>query len=122
MLELEVVPEHGLISDVVEFILGKSFVKSFSLTFRKFKYTCLVKQRGAPQTLFCTKGHLSSKGIVLLKLEIFLVDKEKKVEFKDDCFQFDEIFPGMHFSQAVATIQSLVGSVKGVQILYSDKV
>jgi len=49
MLELEVVPEHGLISDVVEFILG------------------------------------------------------------------------MHFSQAVATIQSLVGSVKGVQILYSDK-
>lgn len=29
---------------------------------------------------------------------------------------------GMHFSQAVATIQSLVGSVKGVQILYSDKV
>ena len=27
----------------------------------------------------------------------------------------------MHFSQAVATIQSLVGSVKGVQILYSDK-
>ena len=27
----------------------------------------------------------------------------------------------MHFSQAVATIQSLVGSVKSVQILYSDK-
>jgi len=49
MLELEVIPEHGLVSDVVEFLLG------------------------------------------------------------------------MHFSQAVATIQSLVGSVKGVQILYSDK-
>ena len=31
------------------------------------------------------------------------------------------IISGMHFSQAVATIQSLVGSVKGVQILYSDK-
>ena len=30
--------------------------------------------------------------------------------------------PGMHFSQAVASIQSMVGSVKGVQILYSDKV
>ena len=30
-------------------------------------------------------------------------------------------FAGMHFSQAVATVQSLVGSVKGVQILYSDK-
>ena len=28
----------------------------------------------------------------------------------------------MHFSHAVATIQSLVGSIKGVQILYSDKV
>ena len=28
----------------------------------------------------------------------------------------------MHFSQAVASIQSMVGSVKGVQILYSDKV
>ena len=55
MLELEVVPEHGLISDVVEFILGKSFVKSFSLTFRKFKYTCLVKQRGPPDT-FLYKG------------------------------------------------------------------
>jgi len=27
----------------------------------------------------------------------------------------------MHFSQAVASIQSMVGSVKGVQILYSDK-
>jgi len=49
MLELEVVPEHGLCSDTVEFILG------------------------------------------------------------------------MHFSHAVATIQSLVGSIKGVQILYSDK-
>ena len=36
---------------------------------------------------------------------------------------FDFFFVvGMHFSQAVATIQSLVGSVKGVQILYSDKV
>jgi hypothetical protein len=29
---------------------------------------------------------------------------------------------GMHFGHAVATVQSLVGSVKGVQILYSDKV
>ena len=29
---------------------------------------------------------------------------------------------GMHFSHAVAIIQSLVGSIKGVQILYSDKV
>lgn len=28
----------------------------------------------------------------------------------------------MHFSQAVASVQSMVGSVKGVQILYSDKV
>ena len=28
MLELEVVPEHGLISDVVEFILGKVFYKN----------------------------------------------------------------------------------------------
>ena len=35
---------------------------------------------------------------------------------------FLNFFLGMHFSQAVATIQSLVGSVKGVQILYSDKV
>ena len=26
----------------------------------------------------------------------------------------------MHFSHAVASIQSLVGSIKGVQILYSD--
>jgi hypothetical protein len=49
MLELEVIPEHGLTSDLVEFILG------------------------------------------------------------------------MHFGHAVATVQSLVGSVKGVQILYSDK-
>jgi len=32
-----------------------------------------------------------------------------------------EIILGMHFSHAVATIQSLVGSIKGVQILYSDK-
>ena len=121
MLELEVVPEHGLISDVVEFILGKSFVKSFSLTFRKFKYTCLVKQRGAPDT-FLYKGAPIIKRHCVVEIGNFLVDKEKKVEFKDDCFQFDEIFPGMHFSQAVATIQSLVGSVKGVQILYSDKV
>ena len=29
---------------------------------------------------------------------------------------------GMHFSHAVAIIQSLVGSIKGVQIMYSDKV
>jgi len=49
MLELEVIPEHGLVSDIVEYVLG------------------------------------------------------------------------MHFSQAVASIQSMVGSVKGVQILYSDK-
>jgi predicted oxidoreductase len=49
MHELEVIPEHGLISEVVEYVLG------------------------------------------------------------------------MHFSQAVASIQSMVGSVKGVQILYSDK-
>lgn len=49
MLELEVVPEHGLCSDTIEFVLG------------------------------------------------------------------------MHFSHAVAIIQSLVGSIKGVQILYSDK-
>jgi hypothetical protein len=27
----------------------------------------------------------------------------------------------MHFSQAVASIQSLVGLIKGVQIVYSDK-
>ena len=32
------------------------------------------------------------------------------------------LFLGMHFSHAVATIQALVGSIKGVQILYSDKV
>ena len=25
MLELEVIPEHGLVSDVVEFLLGKNF-------------------------------------------------------------------------------------------------
>ena len=49
MLDLEVIPEHGLVSDVIEFILG------------------------------------------------------------------------MHFSQAVASIQSLVGNIKGVQILYSDQ-
>lgn len=49
MLELEVIPEHGLTSDLVEFVLG------------------------------------------------------------------------MHFSHAVATVQSLKGSVKGVQIMYSDK-
>ncbi len=29
---------------------------------------------------------------------------------------------GMNFSHAVAAIQSLVGSVKGVQILYSERV
>ena len=92
MLELEVVPEHGLISDVVEFILGKSFVKSFSLTFRKFKYTCLVKQR-APQTLFCTQGHLSSKGIVLLKLEIFFcLTKKIKSNLKMIVFNLTEFF------------------------------
>jgi hypothetical protein len=28
----------------------------------------------------------------------------------------------MNFSHAVAAVQSLVGSVKGVQILYSEKV
>lgn len=27
MLELEVIPEHGLVSDVVEFILGKLVLK-----------------------------------------------------------------------------------------------
>ena len=36
-------------------------------------------------------------------------------------FSILALISGMHFSQAVATIQSLVGSVKGVQILYSDK-
>lgn len=30
--------------------------------------------------------------------------------------------PGMHFSQAVAIIQSQVGVIKGVQVLYSDTV
>jgi len=29
---------------------------------------------------------------------------------------------GMHFCQAVAIIQSQVGIIKGVQVLYSDKV
>lgn len=29
---------------------------------------------------------------------------------------------GMHFSQAVAIIQSQVGVIKGVQVLYSDVV
>lgn len=29
---------------------------------------------------------------------------------------------GMHFSQAVAIIQSQVGIIKGVQVLYSDTV
>lgn len=32
MLELEVVPEHGLISDVVEFILGKVFLKMLTIS------------------------------------------------------------------------------------------
>lgn len=29
---------------------------------------------------------------------------------------------GMHFCQAIAIIQSQVGIIKGVQVLYSDKV
>lgn len=29
---------------------------------------------------------------------------------------------GMHFSQAVAIIQSQVGVIKGVHVLYNDKV
>lgn len=29
---------------------------------------------------------------------------------------------GMHFSQAVAIIQSQIGSIKGVQVLYSETV
>lgn len=31
-------------------------------------------------------------------------------------------FVGMHFSQSVAIIQSQVGVIKGVQVLYSDTV
>lgn len=31
-------------------------------------------------------------------------------------------FSGMHFSQAVAIIQSQVGVIKGVQVLYSETV
>lgn len=32
------------------------------------------------------------------------------------------IISGMHFSQAVAIIQSQVGVIKGVHVLYNDKV
>ena len=79
--------------------------------------------KGGPPDTFLYKGAPIIKRHCVVEIgNFFLFDKENKVEFKDDCFQFDGIFPGMHFSQAVATIQSLVGSVKGVQILYSDKV
>ena len=40
MLELEVVPEHGLISDVVEFILGKvKNIDHFMIRFFIFGFT-----------------------------------------------------------------------------------
>lgn len=39
----------------------------------------------------------------------------------DDVLAFG-YFAGMHFSQAVAIIQSQVGIIKGVQVLYSDTV
>lgn len=32
------------------------------------------------------------------------------------------LFSGMHFSQSVAIIQSQVGIIKGVQVLYNDTV
>lgn len=32
------------------------------------------------------------------------------------------VFPGMHFSQAVAIIQTQVGTIKNVQVLYSEHV
>lgn len=34
----------------------------------------------------------------------------------------NSLFLGMHFSQAVAIIQSQVGTIRGVQVLYSDTV
>jgi len=32
------------------------------------------------------------------------------------------LFPGMHFSQAVSVIQSQIGVIKGVHVLYSEMV
>jgi len=68
MLELEVLPEVGLASETIEFILGEPF-----------------------QCFLC---HF---------------------------IMLDIVIPGMHFSQAVSSVQSLVGSVRGVHILYSEK-
>lgn len=114
MLELEVVPEHGLISDVVEFILGETilfeidhiilyifFGFHFYLKLKIWFYLAVNRRTKTRHFFVPIKAIVGSD----LKL-IFLLSS----------------FLGMHFSQAVATIQSLVGSVKGVQILYSDKV
>lgn len=32
------------------------------------------------------------------------------------------LLAGMHFSQAVSIMQHLIGTIKGVQVLYSDSV
>lgn len=55
------------------------------------------------------------RGQHFLSAQIFELEKFKLI-------QFVHLFAGMHFSQAVAIIQSQVGVIRGVQVLYSDTV
>lgn len=68
---------------------------------------------GSPISFFTTKYSLANSR---QSLDLYVRVNVMTIFIKF-CF-----FPGMHFSQAVAIIQSQVGVIKGVQVLYSDTV
>lgn len=95
------------------------------------KWQCYVTLASIPTELSLIPVHVSSLVLILTlnrvrhglinccsPLPLFLL-------FDKDCLVTPSFHPpsaGMHFSQAVAIIQSQVGVIKGVQVLYSDTV
>ena len=58
-------------------------------------------------------GYLLIEKIIKFITEAKIFNKQTKII---------KIFTGMHFSQAVAIIQSQIGTIRGVQVLYSENV
>ena len=83
MLELEVIPEHGLTSDQIEFLLGKSYQGSGNCCFFQCQSTndfidfnCFIRISLDNRITACEKYFWNSADIDRLDLLMFCVNEE----------------------------------------------